>query len=60
MRVVMEFLGFIISITAGAWLTLYLSWGVIKAFEKKNDWIEEDYVVTKDGEKIPYDEDTQE
>lgn len=60
MRVVMEFLGFITSIAAGAWLTLYLSWCIIEAFEKKNDWIEEDYVVTKDSEKIPYDEDTQE
>ena len=60
MRAMMEFLGFMTTIAAGAWLTIYLSWEVINHFEEKNDWIKEDYIETKDGEKIPYDEDTQE
>ena len=60
MMAVMEFIGFITTMTAGAWLTAYLAWEVISHYEEKNDWVEQDYIVTKDGEKIPYDEDTQE
>ena len=29
-------------------------------FDAKLELMDEDYIVTKDGEKIPYDEDTQE
>lgn len=31
-----------------------------KLFEFDAELMDEDYIVTKDGEKIPYDEDTQE
>lgn len=62
MQVIIDFLGFVSVMVAAFWIVMYISWELLEKYADKmeEDKMEQDYIVTKDGEKIPYDEDTQE
>lgn len=58
MREVLEFLGFASTMVAVFYVAMYITWEIVTRMIDTEE--EEDYIITKDGEKIPYDEDTQE
>lgn len=58
MREVLEFLGFASTMVAVFYVAMYITWEIVTRIVDNEE--EEDYIITKDGEKIPYDEDTQE
>lgn len=58
MREVLEFLGFASTMVAVFYVAMYITWEIVARIVDNEE--EEDYIITKDGEKIPYDEDTQE
>lgn len=62
MQVIIDFLGFVSVMVAAFWIVMYISWELLEKYADRmeEDKMEQDYIVTKDGEKIPYDEDTQE